>query len=236
MNSFLKFAGLAVALVLFAVGANAELTTIFEDDFESYVDNADLGSEYDENTLGIGLHVGPDEFTLGSQSIGQATDDTTIDRLFIEPAWNLDAQDTIHVSFSLYDGGGDSAGLSFGRGAYGFVSLGAYTVESATFYAVRIMDGGPGWVVLEDAPRSEGWQDFKWVMSADLDYNTTVEVFHNGTSVYTSPSFELAVAAQGAYGNWVRFSPFLNTAGSVFYYDNFLVQTGTSNVEDWDMY
>ncbi len=232
-----KLLALTGALALVAGSASAQLTVVFQDDFESYASNAELttaagDNQWSENTLGIGLHDGA--FTRDDQSVGQAAGDGNTDRLLLEGAMDLDPRDApIRASYWFYDPTGEDpghAGMAIGRSLWGhmFVGLGSSMVsgdDKDDFYHARLMDGGPGWVVTT-APRSVGWQKLEIVLD-----DGTVEVFHNdgdtpvADGTFTSP-------AAWNYANWVRFAPPIETAGDDFYYDDFVVATGTPEDPD----
>lgn len=222
-----KFVFTMIALALM-VSAQAQYTTIFSEDFESYANNAALTAAWGTNTI-TGLST--DQAVSGTQS---AADLTCTVLGALTKTSGITPVDTavtpVTVTFWMYDSSGAGLGctgsatlngrssLSFGRAAGDYISIGSYHANSTTHYVSRVVSGTPGGYIVTTAPRTVGWQKFKMVLD-----NGTVNIYHNDgptpilTTQYTNKD------------NWGAFVRFGSLAGGPYvnaYYDDLLIQSG----------
>lgn len=217
-------AAVMVALMVWTASALAAPIVVFQDNFDSYADNAALTAAYDANTLNPGLYDGPTtEPIRGVKSVADHHSAANVLNNHF-PAVNT-KEDTLWVTYWFYDPAGSGpgatgsaslngrAGLCLGAypgGVWGsgglenYVFIGAYHATSTTHYATRVVNGGTAWAATT-APRSVGWQKFTMELR-----NGKVNFYHNdvlvGTSPYTEPAsgwncFRLGSPAGATYLN-----------------------------------
>lgn len=179
---------------------------IFNDDFESYADNNALTAAYDTNTI-TGLYTSTGIFTRDNQSVFNPDSDASTARLSNSfPAINSH-NETIVVTYWLYDSSGTGpgstgsptlngrGGLSLGAysgGAWAsgtlenYIYIGAQHSTSPEYYCARVVNGGSGWQATS-AIRSVGWQKFTMILQSGV-----VRFYHNDnlvlTDTYTEPA------------------------------------------------
>lgn len=234
MSRYFTFAVLVGLAMMVAPLANADVT--FQDDFESYADNAALTAAYDANTI-TGL-VSSATYSRDLQSVANPHADVSgavLNGHF--PAINSN-RNIITISYWMYDSAGQGpgatgsaslngrAGLRFGsyaNGVWGSGTLGNYVFMGAyhgvaggpLYYATRVVTGGSGWQATT-APRSVGWQKFTIVL-----HKGVAKFYHNDG---TTPVFTDTYAEPAA--GWNCFS-FGSPAGTTYvnaWYDDLKIE------------
>ena len=224
-----KFLSLLVLGLIFTLCASVTFASevVFQDDFESYADNAALTAAYDENTI-TGL-ISSVTYSRDAQSASNPHVDPTGARLTNHfTGVNTDLY-TLTVSYWAYDSAGQGlgatgldwangrAGMSFAGysgGAWNtgalqnYVFFGMYhgSPNGNLYYGARVVNGGSGWGT-STAARSVGWHKFtmvlnKGVMRCYIDGGTT-PVY---TDTYAEPAagwncFRLGSPAGQTYVN-----------------------------------
>lgn len=122
----LRYACILMALTFITTTAMAQVTVLFQDDFESYANNAALTAAYQENTMtlgGSGLYTGPNQFTRGNQSVFIHSTETGRLSNYWAPAVST-ATNKLTFSYWVYDVSGGGVGDLFGRSG---ITLASYT-------------------------------------------------------------------------------------------------------------
>jgi len=218
-------------------GTASAQTTIFEDDFESYVDTSafDGSAEWTAGTTTISTA----EALSGTQSLEDSGATAAVGGHAAVATGDVSSTNPLVVSFALFDDGVASPqrkGLSYGgydgtpfgpTGLENFVALGIYTTTSGTNYSHRVVFGGGGWLEGSVA-RSAGWREM--VVTFDgTNVTFDVDSVEAGTDTYTEP-----VNGYDAY----RLGSFVGAADAQIYYDDFSVVlgTGSADVQNWHLY
>ena len=185
MNRLLSLIVLGLVFTV-CVSVTVASEVVFQDDFESYADNAALTAAYDTNTI-TGL-ISSVTYSRDVQSVSNPHSDITGSVLTNHFTGVKTGQYTLTVSYWAYDSAGQGpgatgssvyngrAGLSLGGysgGAWGtgslenYVFFGMYHGVSTEYYGARIVSGGGGWQTTT-APRSVGWHKFTMVLNKGI--------------------------------------------------------------------
>ena len=160
----------ALSAAIFS-NANAQ---VFSDDFQAYSNDAELQAVW-TRTIGTptSIYLSNNPNNPADNSVGEGVEGGRLTHT-LDPIPT--AGNTISFSFDFFDFyGGSHSGRSYGEirqsgSANGLLAAGIYNaIDTGTYaqnrYQARSLDDG-GWIQL-DAPRSQGWHNFKFEISGN---------------------------------------------------------------------
>ncbi len=237
---------LAVTLVLTSTVATVfAQTTIFSDNFDSYVDQAAFNAVWNVGLSGGGATLSTDQAFSPSQSILQPGIATAYSSGHdITPVSGSDAQPLVW-SFQFYDSTQAANLRQFASirdatpalaqlvaiGAYNdstttkdpYTGLSVTAADLNTYYACRVAFApGPNWFILNGPgtpTRSTGWHELSAVFK-----DTTVEFFVDGVNALSGLTISYASAVGALTFDRVNVGSGLSSANGAGYYDNVKVE------------
>lgn len=218
-------------------------TVIFEDDFESYSNNADVLATAEWAAFNGNAALSSAESNSGDNSIFSpaATSGSLVGGHTPVPGGDVDDDTPLIVTFYYFDadetaGGPLRTGLSYGHwsgGTWGagafdnFFAIGVHSPDSTTAYGGRVVNGGSGWSVLT-VDREDGWREMQIVIR-----ETEVDFYVDGTLGATDDYDPVAE------WNSMRLGLFAGADNTVdVYFDDFSVVLGApaTNVDQWHLH